>query len=179
MSKTILILSGSPRKHGNSDVLCDEFAKGAIEAGNKVEKVFLRNKKIGYCTACYYCRDHEGICAIKDDMTHILELMHQADVIVLASPVYFYSIDAQMKTVIDRTVAQWTKIMNKEFYYIMTCAEENSSAMDCTLECFRGLAICLNGSQEKGVIYGTGVYEAGSVKTKHTMQETYEMGKNV
>ncbi|URZ16670.1 flavodoxin family protein [Clostridium felsineum] len=179
MNKNIFILSGSPRKGGNSDILCDEFARGVTEAGNIVEKVFLREKKVGYCTACYYCRDHAGICAIKDDMSQILERMHWADVIVLASPVYFYSIDAQMKTVIDRTLAQWTKLKDKEFYYIMTCADEDRAAMEVTLECFRGFAACLGGSQEKGVIYGTGTYEAGSVKTKKTMQEAYEMGKRV
>ena len=179
MSKNILILSGSPRKGGNSDILCDEFAKGALEAGNIVEKVFLREKKIGYCTACYYCRDHAGVCAIKDDMSMILEQMHCADSIVLASPVYFYSIDAQMKTLIDRTLAQWTKLKNKDFYYIMTCADEEKEAMDVTLECFRGFAVCLEGSEEKGVVYGTGTYEAGSVKTKKTIKEAYEMGKVV
>ena len=106
MSKNILILSGSPRRKGNSDLLCDEFARGATEAGNIVEKIFIRDKKIGYCNACYYCRDHAEVCAIEDDMSEILEMMHWADVIVLASPVYFYSIDAQMKTVIDRTLPQ-------------------------------------------------------------------------
>lgn len=179
MSKKVLILSGSPRKGGNSDVLCDAFMKGAQEAGNEVEKIFLRSKKIGYCNACYYCKKSGGVCAIKDDMAEILEKMHWADVIVLASPVYFYSIDAQVKTVIDRTVAQWTQIQNKEFYYIMTAAEESSTVMDCTLECFRGLAACLSGSKEMGVIYGKGVYEAGAIKNTATMQEAYEMGKGI
>ena len=179
MSKNILILSGSPRKNGNSDILCDEFARGAAEAGHIVEKVFLRDKKIGYCIGCYYCGNHDGVCIIKDDMIQILELMHWAEVIVLASPVYFYSIDAQMKTVIDRTLAQWIKLKDKEFYYIMTCADEDKSAMYVTLECFRGFATCLKGSKENGVIYGTGTYEAGSVKTKKTMQEAYVIGKEV
>ena len=58
MNKKVLILSGSPRKYGNSDVLCDEFANGAIKSGNKVEKIRITDKKIGYCHACYYCRDH-------------------------------------------------------------------------------------------------------------------------
>lgn len=84
-----------------------------------------------------------------------------ADVIVMASPVYFYSIDAQMKTVIDRSLARWTNIPNKEFYYIMTAAENSDAVMDCSLECFRGFALCLSGAVEKGVIYGKGVYEAG------------------
>ena len=60
MSKNVLILSGSPRKGENSDLLCDEFAKGATEAGNQVEKIFVREKKIGYCNACYYCGQNFG-----------------------------------------------------------------------------------------------------------------------
>lgn len=106
MNKNVLILSGSPRKGGNSDLLCDEFLRGALEAGNQAEKIFIRGKKIAPCSACYYCKDHGGACAIKDDMAEILDKMQAADVIVMASPVYFYSIDAQMKAVIDRCVAR-------------------------------------------------------------------------
>lgn len=179
MRKKVLVLSGSPRKGGNSDLLCDEFVRGAKERGNEVEKIFLRDKEIGYCTACYYCRDTGKGCAIKDDMAEILDKMLAADVIVMASPVYFYSIDAQMKTVIDRTVAKWRDIKDKEFYYIMTAAENDKSAMDCTLECFRGLAVCLDGSREMSVIYGTGVYETGAVKNTPAYKEAYEMGLTV
>ena len=96
MKKT-LILSGSPRKGGNSDLLCSEFMRGAQESGNEVQKIFVRIKKIVPCNACYYCRDHGGKCALNDDMSEILDAMQAADVIVMASPVYFYSIDAQMK----------------------------------------------------------------------------------
>ena len=179
MSKRVLILSGSPRKGGNSDLLCDEFLRGAREAGNDVEKVFLGSKKIGYCKACYYCKNHNGACAVKDDMAEILDKMQAADVIVMASPVYFYSIDAQMKAVIDRSVARWTNMVNKEFYYIMTAAENSDTVMDCTLECFRGFAACLGKAVEKGVIYGKGVYGPGEIKEKPVMKEAYEMGKRV
>lgn len=178
MTKRMLILSGSPRKGGNSDLLCDEFMRGAKEAGHQVEKVFLREKKIGYCTACYHCRDNGGVCAIKDDMSEILAHMHWAEVIVMASPVYFYSIDAQMKALIDRCLAQWTQIKNKEFYYIMTAAENSDTVMDCTLECFRGFAACLNGSVEKGVVFGKGVYQIGEIMNTPTIQQAYEMGRN-
>ena len=85
MSKKVLILSGSPRKGGNSDLLCDEFMRGAAEKGNQVEKILIRDKKISYCKACYYCRDTGKGCAIKDDMAEILDKMLAADVIVLAS----------------------------------------------------------------------------------------------
>ena len=76
-------------------------------------------------------------------------------------------------------MARWTEIPNKEFYYIMTAAEDSDTVMDCTLECFRGFAACLDGAQEKGVIEGKGVYEAGAVRATRYMQEAYEMGKNL
>lgn len=177
--KKVLILAGSPRKNGNSAALCEEFVRGAKEAGNDVELMYLRDKKIGYCIACYYCKDHDGVCIIKDDMAEILDKMNAADIIVMASPVYFYSIDAQMKALIDRTVAQWLKIRDKTFYYIMTAAEDSDWVMDCTLECLRGLAKCLKGSREGGIICGKGVYEAGVIKGKPIMHEAYEMGKTV
>ncbi|WP_418375056.1 flavodoxin family protein [Agathobaculum sp.] len=179
MSKKVLILSGSPRKGGNSDILCDEFARGAQEAGNEVEKIRVASKKIHPCSACYYCRDHGGVCVHKDDMASILQKMIDADVLVLASPVYFYSINAQLKAVIDRTVARWLEVKNKEFYYIVTMADEAKTSADTTLACFRGYADCVEGAVEKGVIIGSGVYEPGNVKNTPAMERAYKMGKNV
>lgn len=179
MSKTILILSGSPRKGGNSDLLCDEFMRGAQEAGHHVEKIRVSKKKIAPCSACYYCRQSGGVCAHKDDMAEVLQKMIDADVIVLASPVYFYSIDAQLKAVIDRTVARWLEVENKEFYYIVTMADEELESADTTLACFRGYAECVKGAREMGVVIGSGVYEPGKVKNTAAMAEAYEMGKRV
>ncbi|MGN0468439.1 MAG: flavodoxin family protein [Acutalibacteraceae bacterium] len=176
--KKVLILSGSPRKGGNSDLLCDEFMKGAKESGNETEKIRVAEKKIGYCCGCYACKN-SGVCAIKDDMAEILQKMIDADVIVLASPVYFYSIDAQLKALIDRTVARWTEVKNKEFYYIMTAADSEKESMETTLACFRGYADCVNGAKEKGILYATGVYEKGEVKSKKYMRDAYEMGLGV
>ena len=176
--KNVLILSGSPRKNGNSDILCDEFARGAAEAGNHVEKIRVSEKNIGFCRACYACRG-TGVCAIKDDMAEVLQKMIDADVLVLASPVYFYSIDAQLKALIDRTVARWLDVKNKEFYYIVTAADSGKEAAETTLACFRGYADCVDGAIEKGVIYGMGVYEKGKVKDTAAMKEAYEMGRNV
>ena len=176
--KKVLILSGSPRKNGNSDILCDEFARGAAEAGNHVEKIRVSEKNIGFCRACYACRG-TGVCAIKDDMAEVLQKMIDADVLVLASPVYFYSIDAQLKALIDRTVARWLEVKNKEFYYIVTAADSGKEAAETTLACFRGYADCVDGAIEKGVIYGMGVYEKGKGKDTAAMKEAYEMGRNV
>lgn len=124
MTKKILILSASPRRNGNSDILCDQFALGAGEAGHEVEKIFLRDKDIHYCTGCYVCEKTKGVCAIKDDMPEILEKIIRTDVLVLSTPVYFYCMNAQLKTVIDRTVARYTEIKNKEAYLIATAEKK-------------------------------------------------------
>lgn len=178
MAKKVLILSGSPRIGGNSDILCDEFMKGAKEAGHDVEKINVSKKKIDYCKACYYCQKSKGQCVTKDDMAEILQKMIDADVLVLASPVYFYSIDAQLKTLIDRTVARWTEVKDKEFYYIATCAD-GKEGLDKTIECFRGYAECVEGAKECGIIYGHSVYQKGEIKDKPAMKQAYEMGKNI
>lgn len=178
--KKVLILSGSPRKGGNSDILCDEFARGARKQGHEVEKVFVSEKKIAPCSGCYYCKDHGGKCVYNDDMAELLQKIIDCNVLVLSSPVYFYAICAQLKIVIDRTVARWTELENKDLYYIMTSADDETDTMDGTLACFHGFAMCINGYEEKGTLYGRGVHEKGEVKNRpELMQIAYEMGESV
>ena len=97
----ILILSGSPRKGGNTELLAEAFAKGAA-AHHHVEIVSVRDVKVNPCLGCNACFKTNGICAQKDDIAMIYEKMNKADVLVIASPVYFYGISAQLKTIIDR-----------------------------------------------------------------------------
>ena len=178
--KKVLILSGSPRKGGNSDILCDQFAKGALENSNQVEKIRVSEKKIAPCTGCYFCRNSGGRCALNDDMGDILQKIIDCDVLVLSTPVYFYSMCAQLKAVIDRCVARWTEIANKDLYYIMTAAEEDEDTMDGTLACLHGFAMCIDGYEEKGTLYGKGVAERGDVVNRpELMQIAYEMGLSV
>lgn len=177
--KDVLIISASPRKGGNSDMLCDRFALGAKEAGNNVEKIFLPSKNIGYCRGCGVCNTTHK-CVQSDDMAEILDKMVNADVIVLATPVYFYSLDAQMKTLIDRTVPRYTEIRNKDFYFIMTAADTDKDSMKRTLETFRGFTEdCLDGANEAGIIYGVGAWQIGEIKDTPAYDEAYEMGKQV
>lgn len=179
MSKNVLILSASPRKGGNSEILCDRFILGAQEAGNNAEKIFLRHKKIGYCVACDYCKEHGGVCPQKDDMAEILEKMIAADVIVMATPVYFYCMDAQLKTLIDRTVARYTEIRNKEFYFIVTAADTGKRATEGTVVGLRGFMSCIAGAKEKGIVYGEGAWHKGEINGSIAMTKAYEMGKQV
>ena len=177
MSKKVLIISASPRKGGNSDALCDQFLLGAKEAGHNVEKVFLRDHKINYCLGCGVC-NNTHVCVQKDDMKGLLDKMVDADVIVLATPVYFYTMDAQLKTFIDRCVSRYTEISNKEIYFIVAAADTNKDNLAPAIEGLRGFTRdCLEGSKEKGIIYGTGAWQIGEIKTLPAYKKAYEMGK--
>ncbi len=179
MTKKVLVLSASFRKRGNSDILCDQFILGAQEAGNEVEKIYVNDKHIGYCMGCGACNTTHK-CVQNDDMAEILDKMVNADVIVMATPVYFYSMNGQMKTLIDRTVPRYEEIRNKDFYYIIAAADDNRENMRRTIEGFRAFAEdCLEGAQEKGIVYGTGAWHAGEIKSSPAMQEAYEMGRSI
>lgn len=179
MSKKVLIISASPRKGGNSDTLCEQFMKGAAEAGNLVEKLRLAELKIDYCSACYACKKL-GHCAKQDDMQLVLDKMAESDVIVLATPVYFYTMSAQLKTMIDRTLggAKDPHLRNKEFYIIVTAADSKAE-MKRTVDGIRGYLECLPGAKEMGVIYGAGAWQLGDIQQNPAMQEAYTAGKNV
>lgn len=177
MSKKVLVLAASFRKHGNSDLLCDEFIKGAKEAGHEVEKIYLNDKHINFCKGCGVCNNTHK-CIQQDDMSEILDKMVNADVIVMATPIYFYAMNGQMKTLIDRTVPRYTEISHKDFYFILAAADDNKANLERALEGFRGFTQdCLNGAKEKGIIYGVGAWQMGEIKDTPAMKEAYTMGK--
>ena len=163
MSKKVLIISASPRKGGNSDLLCEQFLLGAKEAGHNVEKICLQEHKINYCLGCGVC-NNTHTCVQKDDMKKLLDKMVDADVIVLATPVYFYTMDGQLKT--------------KDFYFIVAAADTNKNNLAPAIEGLRGFTRdCLDGTNEKGIIYGTGAWQVGEIKKLPAYKKAYEMGK--
>ena len=179
MSKKVLILSGSPRKGGNSDLLCDEFMRGAQEAGNSVEKIFIQDCKINYCSACGVCYMQKTDCVHGDDMAEIIPKMIDADVIVMATPVYFYAMSGQMKVLIDRTISRFLEIKDKDMYFILAAHDDNLENMEKVLAGFRGYMACLPGAKEQGIIYGLGVFGAGEIEGSSAMEEAREMGGSV
>lgn len=178
MNKKVLILSSSPRKGGNSDLLCDRFASGAKESGNEVEKIFLRDRTINFCHGCMACMK-TGKCVQKDDMAEILDKMLAADVLVLGTPVYFYSMSAQLKVLIDRTVPKYTEIKDKKAYLIATAGEDDESAMDGTINGFHGFLSCLDNVEDAGHIFATGVNGIGETAGTPAAKKAYETGKNI
>jgi multimeric flavodoxin WrbA len=178
-SKKVLILSASPRKKGNSQILCDKFAGGAKSAGHQVKMIRLSDKKINFCKACDACMKNEGLCIQRDDMGDILKAYQQADILVLATPVYFYGISAQMKTFIDRTYPIWQNLGHKNVYYIIS-AGLGEDIINRSLGDLDGFVEHLDDSKVKGRIYATNVMDAGLVKEQEDLLErAYEMGKSI
>jgi multimeric flavodoxin WrbA len=181
MSKKILVLAGSPRKNGNSSLLSDEFIRGAQEAGHETEKVYIRDKNIKGCLGCCACQRNGGICVQKDDMSELYEKMKAADVIVLAAPVYFYTWNAQMKTVIDRTIAIESVLINKTFYLISAGQAPNEQYMAAMIDSFRKYIGCFRagGNQEGGYVFAYGTEKPGDVTKTPAMEQAYVMGQKV
>lgn len=176
MAKKVLILSSSPRRGGNSDLLCDRFLEGARKAGLEVEKIFLKDKKINYCMGCNRCYNGEHPCPQQDDAAEVVGKMVDADVIVMASPVYFYTVCGQMKTLIDRACARYTEMNDKEFYFILTAARAEHRDDAAHGGVLPGLPRLPRRATEKGVVYGVGAWHAGEIKSSPAMQEAYELG---
>lgn len=171
----ILAISASPRVGGNSDMLCDRFLEGAAKAGHETEKINLSQKKISPCTACYACAK-KGECVIRDDMAEIQQKLIDAEVILLATPVYFYCMNAQMKAMIDRCLPRYREMQNKQFYLLATAADPQHEAVEETFAGLRGFLRCLPGSVEKGALLGTGAWDVGDVLKLPIYQDVYEAG---
>ena len=172
----VLVINGSPRAKGNSDLLCDEFIRGAAESGNRVEKISLREKEIYPCKACYYCFK-TGSCVQKDGMAEILEKVEAADVLVLASPTYFLTMSGQMKVFIDRLLPKWQGLGGKEVYVIVT-GHDRKQGLRRTAEDLCAILENL-GDHVRQVIWGEGVWQKGEILGSKAMEEAYLAGKIV
>ena len=164
-----IIINPTPQQ-----IVLDKNHRVDISAG-----IFLKDKHINYCTGCSVCSMYQKPCPQKDDAAEIVEKMIEADVIVMATPVYFYAMSAQMKTLIDRCCGPYTEMKNKEFYFIATAAEEDETIMKRVVDNFCGFLDCLENPVIKGTVFGGGVWHVGEIKDKPVLTEAYEMGKKV
>ncbi len=175
----VLALTGSPRTGGNSDILTDRFLKGAEEAGHETRKISLAKAGISPCTACGHCLQNNGQCVFSDDMEKIEDEIMSSDVVVLSTPVYYYSVSRQMKIFIDRTYNRFRDFAGKKFYYILTSADRSHKCIDDAVVALHGFVRCVPDSTECGVIYGCGAGDKGDVKSSPALKEAYEAGKNL
>lgn len=178
--KKVLVLSSSLRKGSNSETLAQEFAKGAAEAGNKVEVVSLRGKKIAFCTGCLACQK-KGKCVIKDDANAITEKMKNAEVIVFATPIYYYEMSGQLKTMLDRANSLYSSDYKfREIYLLASAADTDKKAMNIAKRGISGWIACFGGVKFKGGICATGAENPGDVKERTTLlKKVYAMGSKV
>lgn len=176
--KNVVIISSTPRAGGNSEILATEFANGAIKAGNKVEMIYLRDYDLKYCQGCYACTS--GACIHDDGMDKLCKKLLSADVIVFATPVYFYSMSGQLKVFIDRLVPVYTQI-HADIYIIATQWDPDREIMENTINSIRGCTRdCFENCVERGVLYGVNLNDVGEAKqNKVYMSRAFAMGSNV
>ena len=179
MSKKVLVISTSPRKGGNSDVLADEFVRGAREAGNSVEKITLIDKTIGFCRGCLACQSTQH-CVIHDDADAIAQNMLTADVIVFATPIYYYAMCGQMKTMLDRSHPLFPADYAFRYIYLLAAAaEENEHTVDGAVTGLMGWIDCFEKARLAGTVFAGGVTSVGEIQGHPALKKAYEMGKNI
>ncbi len=177
--KKILVISSSIRAKSNSEALADSFAKGAADAGNEVETISLKGKNLAFCKGCLACQKI-GKCVIDDDASAIADKMEQADVIAFASPVYYYSISGQLKTMIDRVNSLYPKDYKfRDIYFLATAAEDDEETFEGAEKAIQGWIDCFEKAKLKGTVYCGGVNDGGDIDGNAVLQRAYDMGKNV
>lgn len=176
--KKIIVVTSSPRKGGNSEILAQKFAEGAVSAGNDVQFVAVRDIGLKFCTGCMYCQSH-GKCVLGDGMNALYEKFENADVLVFATPVYYYAVCGQLKTLLDRLNPLYPRNNKfKDVYLLATAAEDEESAMDGAVKDIQGWIDCFDGVTLKGVLHGIGVTDMGEINHTVFPEKAYELGKN-
>ena len=177
--KKVVVISTSLRAGSNSQFLAEKFAEGAKAAGNEVEFISLRGKDIKFCMGCLACQKL-GACVIKDDVPAIMESVLNADVVCWATPIYYYEMSGQMKTLIDRMNAMYPKDYKFRDVYLLATATENEEETPKRAETgLTGWIDCYPKSRLAGTLFCGGVTMPNDIKDNSKLQEAYEMGKNV
>lgn len=178
MSKKIFVISASPRKGGNSDRLADEWIRGAREAGHYVEKVSLRDHTIQFCRGCLSCTKTQR-CVIADDAAAIVEQMRTADVIVFATPIYYYGMCGQLKTMLDRSNPLYgSDYRFRDIYLLSAAAEDGRHTADGAVTGLQGWIDCFEKARLAGTVFAGGVTSVGEIQGHDALRQAYEMGKN-
>ena len=177
--KKILIISTSLRGVSNSHLLAESFAGGARDAGNNVELITLHDKEIKFCIGCLNCQK-TGKCVIKDDAPVIVEKMHDADVLVLATPIYYYEMSGQLKTLLDRANPLYDGDYRfKDVYMLTSAAEDDKTTPQRAISGLEGWIECFDRARLAGSVFAGGVTEPGEIKGHPSLEIAYEMGNKI
>ena len=179
MAKKVLIISTSLRGGSNSEILANECAEGAKEAGHDVELLSLKGKDIKYCIGCLSCQ-RTGICVLKDDVADIMAKIKNAEVVVYATPIYYYEMCGQMKTLLDRANPLYASdYAFRNVYFIATAAEDGDEVWARAASGLEGWIACFPKSHFSGVIFGGGVTVAGTIQGNPAMQKAFDAGREI
>ena len=184
MPKQILILKGSPREKGNSATLADRLAAGATAAGAQVESIYLHSLDIRPCDACDLCKDPGSGCVIEDDMQPLYPKLAEADAIVLASPIYWFTFSSQVKLCMDRWYAfkssRYQEIKDKPFGIILTYGDTDlySSGGINAIHTFESMARFLHG-ELAGIVHASLDKAGEAEKQPALLEQAYRLGQQL
>lgn len=178
MSKKVVVISTSLRANSNSASLAEQFAKGAEDAGHAVEVISLKGRNIGFCIGCLACQ-RTGSCVIKDDALEITEKVLSADVVAWATPIYYYEMSGQMKTLIDRMNSMFPKDYKfRDIYFMASAAEDEAFVPERAIAGLQGWIECYGNAELKGTVFCGGVTDPGDITGNTKLNDAYKMGRN-
>ena len=177
--KKVLIISTSLRVGSNSEILANEFYRGAKEMGNDVELISLKGKNIAFCKGCMACQKTKK-CIINDDAIEIADKICESDVIVWVTPIYYYEMSGQMKTLIDRCNSLYSRDYKfKEVYLLTVAADDDKNAPNKAIKGTQGWIDCFDGVELKKSLFIGGLDSPNAIKDHPKLKEAYELGKSI
>jgi multimeric flavodoxin WrbA len=183
MGKHVLIFKSSPREKGNSSILADKAAEGAKAAGAQVESFSLQRLNIQPCDACDTCQQ-TGVCVLKDDMQTLYPKLQEAEAMVIASPIYWFTMSAQAKLFIDRWYAlessQGNALKGKRFGILLTYGDSDpySSGAINAIRTFQDMFRYI-GAEIVGIVYGTASNEGDILNQPKLLERAYKLGEKL
>lgn len=179
MSKNILIISTSLRKHSNSEALADQFARGAQKAGHLVEQLSLQGKEMHFCQGCLACQKTLS-CVFQDDAAKIACKMGQADVLVFATPIYYYEMSGQMKVLLDRANPLFpTDYHFRDVYFLASAADRDDAAPQRAIAGLEGWIMCFPKARLAGTVFAGGVTNPSDITGAHSLELAFAAGQNI
>ncbi len=177
--KKITVINSSFRKNGNTDHLAANFIKGAKENGDEVNLINLKDIRLNFCHGCLACEKLKK-CVQNDDINSLLDDIQNSDILVFASPIYYYEMSGQLKTFLDRmNPLYYRENKFKYVYALFACANGNEDSMDRAINGIKGFVECFSGVTFKGSVNAAGFTSIGEIKDSHYLQDAYDLGKNI
>lgn len=179
MSK-VLVITTSLRAKSNSDILAERLIAGAKDAGHEVEQITLKGKKIGFCVGCLACQKTQK-CVIKDDAVEIAEKVKNADTLVFVTPIYYYEMAGQMKTLLDRMNPLYPSDYKfRKVYVLSTAAEDEKYTPEKAVNGLQGWIDCFEKAELAGSLFCGGINDPAEASDKEQeLGEAYDFGKSL